>query len=60
MQVVEKRRQTIINVIYFGMIIAAAALLMRYAVGICMPFIIAFLLRWFCKSRKIFLCEKRR
>ena len=55
MQVVEKRRQTIINVIYFGMIIAAAALLMRYAVGICMPFIIAFLFAVVLQKPKNFL-----
>ena len=58
MQVVEKRRQTIINVIYFGMIIAAAALLMRYAVGICMPFIIAFLFAVVLQKPKNFLVRK--
>ena len=58
MQVVEKRRQTIINVIYFGIIIAAAALFMRYAVGICMPFIIAFLFAAILQKPKNFLVKK--
>ena len=58
MPVVEKRRQTIINLIYFGIIIAAAALFMRYAVGICMPFIIAFLFATILQKPKNFLVKK--
>ena len=58
MQVVEKRRQTIINFIYFGIIIAVAALAMRYAVGICMPFIIAFLIAAILQKPKNFLVKK--
>lgn len=58
MPVVEKRRQTIINFIYFGIIIAVAALAMRYAVGICMPFIIAFLVAATLQKPKNFLVRK--
>ncbi|MGN1443118.1 MAG: sporulation integral membrane protein YtvI [Acutalibacteraceae bacterium] len=58
MQVVEKRRQTIINVIYFGMIVAIAAVLLRYAVGICMPFIIAFVFAAILQKPKNFLVRK--
>lgn len=58
MQVVEKRRQTIINVIYFGMIIAFAAVMLRYAVGICMPFIIAFVFAAILQKPKNFLVRK--
>ncbi|MGN1194937.1 MAG: sporulation integral membrane protein YtvI [Acutalibacteraceae bacterium] len=58
MQVVEKRRQTIINFIYFGIIIAIAVLALRYAVGICMPFIIAFLFAAILQKPKNFLIKK--
>lgn len=58
MQVVEKRRQTIINIIYFGIIIAVAAVLLRYAVGICMPFIIAFVIAAILQKPKNFLVKK--
>ena len=58
MQVVEKRRQTIINFIYFGIIIAIAVLALRYAMGICMPFIIAFLVAAVLQKPKNFLVRK--
>ncbi len=55
---VEKRRGTIINVIYFAMILAIAFLLIRYALGVCFPFLFAFLLAALVQRPKNFLVRK--
>ena len=58
MKDVEKRRGTIINVIYFAMILAIAFLLVRYALGVCLPFMIAFVLALLVQRPKNFLVRK--
>ena len=58
MKDVEKRRATIINVIYFAMILAIAFLLVRYALGVCLPFLIAFVLALLVQRPKNFLVRK--
>ena len=55
---VEKRRGMIINVIYFAMIVAIAFLLIRYALGVCFPFLFAFLLAALVQKPKNFLVRK--
>ena len=58
MKEVEKRRSTIINVIYFVMILAIAFLMIRYALGVCFPFLFAFLLAAAVQKPKNFLVRK--
>lgn len=55
---VEKRRKTIINVIYFAMVIAFILLAVRYALGVCMPFVIAFVVAAILQKPKNFLVRK--
>lgn len=55
---VEKRRKTIINVIYFAMIIALILFAVRYALGVCMPFVIAFVVAAALQKPKNFLVKK--
>ena len=58
MKDVEKRRGIIINVIYFAMIIAIAFLLIRYALGVCFPFLFAFVIAALVQRPKNFLVRK--
>ena len=58
MKDVEKRRSTIINVIYFAMILAIAFLIVRYALGVCFPFLFAFVLAALVQRPKNFLVRK--
>ena len=58
MKDVEKRRATIINVIYFAMILAIAFLIVRYALGVCFPFLFAFVLAALVQKPKNFLVRK--
>ncbi len=55
---VEKRRKTIINVLYFAIIIAFILLAVRYALGVCMPFVIAFIVAAILQKPKNFLVKK--
>lgn len=58
MQDVEKRRAMIINVIYLAMLIALAFLIIRYALGVCFPFLFAFLVAAVLQRPKNFLVRK--
>lgn len=54
----EKRRSAIINVLYFSMIIAISLLVIRYALGVCLPFVIAFVFAALLQKPKNFLVRK--
>lgn len=58
MKDVEKRKRTLINVAYFAMIIAIMMLVLRYAVGICLPFMIALVIAALLQKPKNFLVRK--
>ena len=58
MQEVEKRRALIINVIYLAMLIAVGFLIIRYALGVCFPFLFAFLAAAVLQRPKNFLVRK--
>lgn len=58
MQEVEKRRKAIINVLYFAMIVAILVLIMRYALSVCLPFVIAFIVAAILQKPKRFLVKK--
>lgn len=55
---VEKRRKTIINVAYFAIIIALAVVAIRYALGVCLPFVMAFVFATILQRPKNFLVKK--
>ena len=54
----EKRRQFIINVLYFAIILGIIIVLARYALGVLMPFFIAFLIALLLKPAVSFLHDK--
>jgi len=54
----EKRRAFIINFLYFAIIIGIVILLARYALGVLMPFLIAFLIALLLKPVLRFLHDK--
>lgn len=58
MQEVEKRKKAIINVLYFAIIIAILVLIMRYALSVCLPFVIAFIVAAILQRPKNFLVKK--
>ena len=58
MKEVEKKRALIINVIYLAMIIAIGFLVIRYAMGVCFPFLFAFLVALVLQRPKNFLVRK--
>ena len=58
MKDVEKKRALIINVIYLAMIIAIGFLVIRYAMGVCFPFLFAFLVALVLQRPKNFLVRK--
>ena len=58
MQEVEKRKKAIINVLYFAIIIAILVLIMRYALSVCLPFVIAFIVAAILQRPKNFLDKK--
>ncbi len=58
MKEVEKKRALIINVIYLAMIIAIGFLVIRYAMGVCFPFLFAFLVALVLQKPKNFLVRK--
>ena len=55
---IEKRRQFIINVLYFAIILGIVILLARYALGLLMPFFIALLVSLLLKPAVTFFHEK--
>lgn len=54
----EKRRQFIINFLYFAIILGIIILLARYALGVLMPFFIAFLVSLLLKPAVSFFQDK--
>lgn len=58
MKDVEKRRAAIINVLYFGMLVAIVVLVMRYALSVCLPFAVAFVVAAILQRPKNFLVKK--
>lgn len=54
----EKRRQFIINFLYFAIILGIVILLARYALGVLMPFFIAFLVSLLLKPAVAFFHDK--
>ena len=58
MQEVEKRKRTIINVIYFAIIVVIGFLAVRYALSVCLPFAIAFVFAAILQKPKKFLVKK--
>jgi len=54
----EKRRAFIINFLYFAIILGIVILLARYALGVLMPFLIAFLISLLLKPALAFLHDK--
>lgn len=55
---VEKKRKAIIGVAYWAMIIAIGLFAVRYAMGVCMPFVLAFLFAAVLQKPKRFLVKK--
>jgi sporulation integral membrane protein YtvI len=55
---VESRRQFIINFLYFAIILGIVILLARYALGVLMPFLIAFLISLLLKPAVAFFHDK--
>ena len=55
---VEKRRSAIINVAYFVMLAAIALLVIRYALGVCLPFVAAFIVAAVLQKPKNFIVNK--
>ena len=55
---IEKRRQFIINSLYFAIILGIVILIARYALGAFMPFVIAFLISLLLKPAVAFFHEK--
>ncbi len=56
----EKRKAFLINAAYFGVMIAAAVLALRFLLPIVMPFVIAFIIAYFLQRPVRFLEEKTR
>ena len=55
---VEKKRKSIINVIYYVMIAALFFLIVRYAMGVCFPIVCAFFIATILQKPKKFLTKK--
>ena len=55
---VEKRRKAIINVLYFAMIVVIGLFVIRYALGVCFPFVFAFIVAAILQRPKNFLVRK--
>ena len=57
---IEKRRQFIINFLYFAIILGIVIVLARYALGVLMPFFVAFLISLLLKPAVTFFHDKVR
>lgn len=55
---VEKKRKTIINIVYYAMIIGLCFLFGRYAMGVCFPIVCAFFIATILQKPKNFLTRK--
>lgn len=55
---VERKRKSIINVIYYAMVVALFFLVFRYAMGVCFPIVCAFLIATILQRPKNFLEKK--
>ena len=55
---VERRKKTIVNIIYFFLIIAMGFLFVRYALGVCFPIVCAFFIATVLQKPKNFLARK--
>lgn len=55
---IEKRRKAIINVIYFIMLAATGFFIIRYAFGVCLPFVLAFIVAAVLQKPKNFIVSK--
>lgn len=55
---VEKRRKAIINVAYLAIIVAIGLFVVRYALGVCFPFVFAFIVATILQKPKNFLVKK--
>lgn len=55
---VEKRRNTLINILYFAVILAIVFVVIRYALGVFLPFAIAFVAAAILQKPKNFLVRK--
>ena len=58
METIEKRKTFIVNILYFGLILALAIFLCRYAAPALMPFLIALVVALLLKPLIRFLREK--
>ena len=58
MKDVERRKKTIVNIIYFFLIIAMGFLFVRYALGVCFPIVCAFFIATVLQKPKNFLTRK--
>ncbi|MFI3141902.1 MAG: sporulation integral membrane protein YtvI [Clostridia bacterium] len=54
----ERKRKTIINIVYFAIIVAIGLFAMQYAMGVCFPFVFAFLIATLLQRPKNFLVKK--
>lgn len=55
---VEKKRKTIINIIYYALVVGLLFLLARYAMGVCFPIVCAFFIATILQRPKNFLTKK--
>lgn len=55
---VEKRRRALINVAYIAMVVTLGLLIVRYAMGVCLPFVFAFVVAALLQRPKNFLVKK--
>lgn len=55
---VERKRKTIINIVYYCLIAALFFLVVRYAMGVCFPIVCAFLIATILQKPKNFLTKK--
>lgn len=54
----ERKRKAIINVVYYGMLIAAAAFAVRFGLGLFLPILLAFIFATFLQRPKSFIVKK--
>lgn len=58
MQEVERKRNILINIAYLAVMVTIALFAIRYATGVCLPFVIAFLVAAILQRPKNFLVKK--
>lgn len=55
---VERKKKTIVNIVYFLLIVALGFLFVRYALGVCFPIVCAFFIATILQKPKNFLTQK--